>query len=69
MAIQGPQLANAQSNSGGHEQTCDQTADASSSSDGVGVACVEEAGQCQTSTESCGRDSLGEISGAGQDCS
>jgi len=68
MAIQGPQLANAQSNSGGHEQTCDQTADASSSSDGVSVACLEEAGQCQLAQNSV-RDSLGEISGPDQDCS
>ena len=68
MSIQGPQQANAQSNGGGHGQSCDQTADASSSSDGVSVACAEEAGQCQLAQNSV-RDSLGEISGPEQDCS
>ena len=68
MAIQGPQLANAQSNSGGHSQTCTQEATAPSSSGGVSVACVQEAGQCQVAQNS-GRDSAGEISGPGQDCS
>ena len=68
MSIQGPQQANAQSNGGGHSQSCDQTADASSSSDGVSVACAEEAGQCQLAQNSV-RDSLGEISGPEQDCS
>ena len=68
MAIQGPQQANAQSNEGGHPQTCEQTTDASSSSDGVSSACVQEAGQCQVAQNSV-RDSAAEISGPEQDCS
>jgi hypothetical protein len=68
MAIQGPQQANAQSNSGGHSQTCTQEATAPSSSGGVDVTCVQEAGQCQVAQNS-GRDSAGEISGDTQDCS
>ena len=68
IAIQGPQQANAQSNSGGHSQTCTQEATAPSSSDGVSVTCVQEAGQCQVAQNS-GRDSQGAISGDTQDCS
>ena len=68
IAIQGPQQANAQDNEGGHTQSCTQDSDASSSSDGVSVACAEEAGQCQLAQNSV-RDSLGEISGPEQDCS
>ena len=49
MSIQGPQQANAQSDSGGHSQTCTQEATAPSSSGGVDVACVQEAGQCEVS--------------------
>ena len=53
---------------GGHSQTCTQEATAPSSSGGVDVACVQEAGQCQVAQNS-GRDSPGEISGDTQDCS
>ena len=71
MSIQGPQLANAQatpSNSGGHTQLCLQTGTAPSSSGGVTLVCNQEAGQCQIAQQSA-RDSAGEISGDGQDCS
>ena len=68
MAIQGPQQANAQSNEGGHTQSCTQESDASSSSGGFETVCIQEAGQCQVAQNS-GRDSLGEISGDTQDCS
>ena len=48
MAIQGPQLANAQSNREGTVKLY-QEATAPSSSGGVDVACVQEAGQCEVS--------------------
>ena len=68
MSIQGPQLANAQSNEGGHTQSCTQDSDASSSSGGFEAVCVQEAGQCQAAQNS-GRDSQAAISGDTQDCS
>jgi hypothetical protein len=68
IGTQGPQQVNAQSNSGGHSQGCSQGVNAPSSSGGVGIVCTQEAGQCQVAQNS-GRDSAGEISGDGQDCS